>query len=30
MLSSYGENVLKGWLRAHPQTARIHYPELAG
>ena len=28
MLSSYGANVLKGWLRAHPQTAAIHYPEL--
>ena len=30
MLSSYGANVLKGWLRAHPETARIHYPELVG
>ncbi len=30
MLSSYGANVLKGWVRAHPQTAAIHYPELAG
>ena len=29
MLSSYGSNVLKGWVRAHPQTAAIHYPELA-
>lgn len=29
MLASYGANVLKGWLRAHPQTAAIHYPELA-
>ncbi|MGG5752693.1 isopenicillin N synthase family dioxygenase [Zafaria sp. Z1313] len=29
MLASYGANVLKGWLRAHPETARIHYPELA-
>lgn len=28
MLASYGANVLKGWLRAHPQTAAIHYPEL--
>ncbi|GER23331.1 2-oxobutyrate oxidase [Zafaria cholistanensis] len=28
MLSSYGANVLKGWLRAHPQTAAIHYPKL--
>ncbi|MDQ0276031.1 isopenicillin N synthase-like dioxygenase [Arthrobacter silviterrae] len=30
MLSSYGANVLKGWVRAHPQTAAIHYPELGG
>jgi isopenicillin N synthase-like dioxygenase len=30
MLSTYGENVLKGWLRAHPETARLHYPELVG
>ncbi|PRA10959.1 2OG-Fe(II) oxygenase [Arthrobacter sp. MYb211] len=29
MLASYGANVLKGWLRAHPQTAAIHYPELS-
>ena len=28
MLASYGANVLKGWLRAHPQTAKIHYPNL--
>jgi len=28
MLSSYGANVLKGFVRAHPETARIHYPEL--
>lgn len=28
MLASYGANVLKGWLRAHPETARIHYPQL--
>ncbi|ALE05853.1 2OG-Fe(II) oxygenase [Arthrobacter sp. ERGS1:01] len=28
MLSSYGANVLKGWVRAHPETARLHYPEL--
>ncbi|KUM29225.1 isopenicillin N synthase family oxygenase [Glutamicibacter mishrai] len=28
MLASYGANVLKGWLRAHPQTAAIHYPEV--
>ncbi len=28
MLASYGANVLKGWLRAHPQTARAHYPNL--
>jgi isopenicillin N synthase-like dioxygenase len=30
MLSSYGANVLKGWVRAPPQTAAIHYPELGG
>ncbi|WP_404288948.1 isopenicillin N synthase family dioxygenase [Glutamicibacter arilaitensis] len=29
MLAAYGANVLKGWLRAHPQTAAIHYPELS-
>ncbi|MFF5793041.1 isopenicillin N synthase family dioxygenase [Paeniglutamicibacter sp. NPDC012692] len=28
MLASYGANVLKGWLRAHPQTAKAHYPDL--
>ena len=28
MLASYGANVLKGWLRAHPETARRHYPQL--
>ncbi|SFT69639.1 isopenicillin N synthase family oxygenase [Arthrobacter sp. ov118] len=28
MLASYGANVLKGWLRAHPEVARIHHPEL--
>ncbi|EMQ97322.1 isopenicillin N synthase family dioxygenase [Paeniglutamicibacter gangotriensis] len=28
MLASYGANVLKGWLRAHPQTAQKHYPSL--
>lgn len=28
MLASYGANVLKGWLRAHPETAKVHYPEL--
>lgn len=28
MLSSYGANVLKGWLRAHPETAARHYPGL--
>ncbi|MCQ1948156.1 isopenicillin N synthase family oxygenase [Arthrobacter sp. zg-Y1116] len=30
MLASYGANVLKGWLRAHPQVAKLHHPELAG
>ncbi len=28
MLASYGANVLKGWLRAHPEVARLHHPEL--
>ncbi len=28
MLASYGANVLKGWIRAHPEVARIHHPEL--
>ncbi|MCC3280400.1 isopenicillin N synthase family oxygenase [Arthrobacter sp. zg-Y40] len=28
MLASYGANVLKGWLRAHPQVAKLHHPEL--
>ncbi|WP_427018258.1 isopenicillin N synthase family dioxygenase [Pseudarthrobacter sp. P1] len=28
MLASYGANVLKGWLRAHPEVARIHHPQL--
>lgn len=28
MLASYGANVLKGWLRAHPQVARMHHPGL--
>ncbi|MCC3292191.1 isopenicillin N synthase family oxygenase [Arthrobacter sp. zg-Y1110] len=30
MLASYGANVLKGWLRAHPQVAKLHHPELVG
>ncbi|MCQ2002151.1 isopenicillin N synthase family dioxygenase [Arthrobacter zhaoxinii] len=30
MLASYGANVLKGWLRAHPQVAQLHHPELVG
>lgn len=30
MLSSYGANVLKGWLRAHPEVARLHHPEMLG
>jgi isopenicillin N synthase-like dioxygenase len=29
MLASYGSNVLKGWLRAHPEVARLHHPGLA-
>jgi len=28
MLATYGANVLKGWLRAHPEVARLHHPEL--
>lgn len=28
MLSTYGSNVLKGRLRAHPDVAGLHYPEL--
>ena len=28
LLSSYRSNVLKDWIRAHPLTAAIHYPEL--
>ncbi len=28
MLASYGANVLKGWIRAHPEVARLHHPEL--
>lgn len=28
MLATYGENVLKGWLRAHPGVAAKHHPEL--
>ena len=28
MLASYGANVLKGWLRAHPEVAKRHHPEL--
>lgn len=29
MLSSYGSNMLKGRLRAHPDVTELHYPELA-
>lgn len=28
MLASYGANVLKGWLRSHPEVAKLHHPEL--
>ena len=28
MLSVYGANMLKGFLRAHPEVAKLHYPEL--
>ncbi|MGX1881645.1 isopenicillin N synthase family dioxygenase [Streptomyces sp. NPDC055287] len=27
--AEYGRNELKGWIRAHPQVARRHHPELA-
>lgn len=30
MLSSYGLNVLKGRVRAHPDVAELHHPKLAG
>jgi isopenicillin N synthase-like dioxygenase len=30
MLSVYGANMLKGFLRAHPEVAKRHYPELVG
>lgn len=28
LLADYGANSLKGWLRAHPETARRHHPDL--
>ena len=28
MFASYGANVFKGWLHAHPEVARLHHPEL--
>ena len=28
MLSGYGAHALKGWLRAHPQVAERHHPDL--
>jgi hypothetical protein len=28
LLSGYGANALKGWLRAHPQVAERHHPDL--
>lgn len=28
LLSTYGENALKGWLRAHPEAARRWYPDV--
>lgn len=27
--AEYGRNELKGWVRAHPEVARLHHPELA-
>ncbi|MFF8288572.1 isopenicillin N synthase family dioxygenase [Streptomyces sp. NPDC016309] len=28
--AEYGRNELKGWVRAHPEVARRHHPELVG
>lgn len=28
LLASYGANVLKGWLRSHPEVALRHHPQL--
>ncbi|MFJ4848415.1 MULTISPECIES: isopenicillin N synthase family dioxygenase [unclassified Streptomyces] len=28
LFAEYGRNELKGWLRAHPEVARRHHPEL--
>ena len=28
LLSGYGANALKGWLRAHPRVAERHHPDL--
>ena len=28
MLASFGLNMLKGWMRAHPDVTERHYPEL--
>ncbi|MER7759260.1 2-oxoglutarate and iron-dependent oxygenase domain-containing protein [Streptomyces sp. NPDC097619] len=28
--AQYGRNELKGWVRAHPEVARRHHPELLG
>ncbi|MFB7285571.1 isopenicillin N synthase family dioxygenase [Actinacidiphila glaucinigra] len=30
LFAEYGRNELKGWLRAHPEVARRHHPELVG
>jgi isopenicillin N synthase-like dioxygenase len=30
LFAEYGYNALKGWLRAHPHVAQLHYPELSG
>jgi isopenicillin N synthase-like dioxygenase len=30
LLPRFGDNALKGWLRAHPDVARAHHPDLVG
>lgn len=30
LLPRFGDNALKGWLRAHPEVARAHHPDLVG
>ncbi len=28
LFAEYGQNALKGWVRAHPEVARKHHPGL--